>query len=151
VRTDVYTFIADRPVASLKDKVRATDRLSQQQPRDVLIRLNQIMRGWATTSKHAVCKHTLDHLENFVWHRLIRRWRRLYRWKWSDVRATSPGPNGLPGDRHGGFGKRPGETDREQPGTAPKAGSTQQPGIGGVVDRARFGALVSASSGISAI
>ena len=30
----------------------------------------------------------------------------------------------LPGDRHGGFGERPGETDREQSGTAPQADST---------------------------
>src|SRR2546421_2348607 len=44
----VYTFIADRPIRSMKDKVRAlTNRLSQQPPGDVLIRLNQIMRGWA--------------------------------------------------------------------------------------------------------
>src|SRR5215203_5119358 len=32
-------------------------------------RLNQIMRRWANYFKHAVCKHTLDSLENFVWHR----------------------------------------------------------------------------------
>jgi RNA-directed DNA polymerase len=41
----VYTFIADRPVRSLKNEVRAlANRLSQQDPRGVLIRLNQIMR-----------------------------------------------------------------------------------------------------------
>jgi len=56
----VYTFIANRPVRSLKAKIRAlTNRTSQQNPRDVLIRLNQIMRGWANYFKHAVCKHTL--------------------------------------------------------------------------------------------
>ena len=71
----VYTFIADRPIRSLKDKIRAlTNRMSQQQPRDVLIRLNQIMRGWANYFKHAVCKHTLNTLENFVWRRVIRWW-----------------------------------------------------------------------------
>ncbi len=53
----VYTFIADRPVRSLKDKVRAlTSRISQQPPRAVLIRLNQIMRGWANYFRHAVCQ-----------------------------------------------------------------------------------------------
>lgn len=31
--------------------------------------------------------------------------------------------NPLPGNGHGGFGERPGETDREQSGTAPQAGS----------------------------
>ena len=40
-----HTFIADRPVRSLKDKVHAlTSRLSQQRPRAGLVRLNQIMR-----------------------------------------------------------------------------------------------------------
>jgi RNA-directed DNA polymerase len=83
----VYTFIADRPIRSLKDKVRAlTSRLSQQPPRAVLIRLNQIMRGWSNYFKHAVCKHTMDSLENFVWWRVIRWWMKLHRWKWTDVR-----------------------------------------------------------------
>jgi RNA-directed DNA polymerase len=91
----VYTFIADRPIRSVKDKVRAlTNRLSQQPPRDVLIRLNQIMRGWANYFKHAVCKHTLNHLENFVWHRVIRWWMRLHRWRWNDVRRRLVGPRG---------------------------------------------------------
>jgi RNA-directed DNA polymerase len=91
----VYTFIADRPVRSLKDKVRAlTSRLSQQPPREVLIRLNQIMRGWANYFKHAVCKHTLSNLENFVWHRVISWWMRLHRWRWRDVRRRLIGPGG---------------------------------------------------------
>jgi RNA-directed DNA polymerase len=83
----VYTFIADRPIRSLKDKIRAlTNRTSQQDPRAVLIRLGQIMRGWANYFKHAVCKNTLDSIENFVWRRVIRWWMALYRWKWKDVR-----------------------------------------------------------------
>jgi RNA-directed DNA polymerase len=91
----VYTFIADRPVRSVKQKVRAlTRRTSQQPPRDVLIRLNQIMRGWANYFRHAVCKHTLGSLENFVWHRVIRWWMRLRRWKWKDVRRHLTGHNG---------------------------------------------------------
>ena len=91
----VYTFIGDRAVRSLKEKVRSlTDRLSQQRPRDVLVRLNQIMRGWANYFKHAVCKHTLGHLENFVWHRVVRWWMRLHRWKWKDVRRRLIGPTG---------------------------------------------------------
>src|SRR3954464_2056933 len=91
----VYTFIADRPIRSVKQKVRAlTGRTSQQPPRDVLIRLNQIMRGWANYFRHAVCKHTLGSLENFVWHRVIRWWRRLHRWKWKDVRRHLTDPSG---------------------------------------------------------
>jgi RNA-directed DNA polymerase len=91
----VYTFIGDRPIRSLKDKIRAlTRRTSQQPPRDALIRLNQIMRGWANYFKHAVCKHTLSALENFAWHRVIRWWMHLHRWKWKDVRRRLTGPHG---------------------------------------------------------
>jgi RNA-directed DNA polymerase len=47
----VYTFIADRPIRSLKAKIRAlTNRTSQQDLRSVLIRLNQIMRGGPPTT-----------------------------------------------------------------------------------------------------
>ena len=63
----VYTFIADRPIRSVKDKIRAlTRRTSQQPPRDALIRLNQIMRGWANYFRHAVCQTHPRSLENFV-------------------------------------------------------------------------------------
>jgi RNA-directed DNA polymerase len=91
----VYTFIADRPIRSVKDKIRAyTRRTSQQPPRDALIRLNQMMRGWANYFKHAVCKHIMGSLENFTWHRVIRWWRRLHRWKGKDVRRHLTGPHG---------------------------------------------------------
>ena len=44
----VYTFIADRPLRSVKAKVRAlTPRTSQVDLEATLIRLNQIIRGWA--------------------------------------------------------------------------------------------------------
>ncbi len=56
----------------VEGKVHAlTNRLSQP-PGAVLIRLNQIMRGWSNYFKHAVCKHTMQSLENFVWRRGIR-------------------------------------------------------------------------------
>jgi RNA-directed DNA polymerase len=91
----VYTFIADRPIRSLKAKVRAlTNRTSQQNPRDVLIRLNQIMRGWANYFKHAVAKHTFRSLSHFVWGRVVRWLRTLHRWKWRDVRARFTTPDG---------------------------------------------------------
>ncbi|MFF4120538.1 group II intron maturase-specific domain-containing protein [Streptomyces sp. NPDC001714] len=55
----VYPFIADRPIRSLKDKIRAqTHRLSQRPPRDVLRRLNRIMRGWSNYFRYAVAKST---------------------------------------------------------------------------------------------
>jgi RNA-directed DNA polymerase len=91
----VYTFIADRPIRSLKAKIRAlTNRKSQQELRNVLIRLNQIMRGWAGYFKHAVCKHTLGNLANFAWWRVIRWLRTLHRWRWKDVRRAFTTPQG---------------------------------------------------------
>lgn len=91
----VYTFIADRPVRSLKDKIRAlTRRKSQQDPRTVLIRLNQIMRGWANYFKQAACKRTLSRLFHFVWWRVIRWLRRLHRWRWKDVHRRFTTPDG---------------------------------------------------------
>jgi len=91
----VYTFIADRPIRSLKARIRAlTNKTSQQDPRSVLIRLNQIMRGWANYFKHAVCKHTLGNLAAFAWRRLIRWLKTLHRWKWKDVRQAFTTPQG---------------------------------------------------------
>jgi RNA-directed DNA polymerase len=68
--------------------------LSQQQPRDVLIKLNQIMRGWANYFRHAVCKHTLSAVENFVWHRVVSWWIKRHRWGWKDVRRHLRTGNG---------------------------------------------------------
>ena len=91
----VYTFISARPIQALKGKIRAlTHRTSQQPPRAALIRLNQIMRGWANYFKHAVCKHTFGSLDDFAWHRVIRWWMRLHHWKWKDVRRLLTGPHG---------------------------------------------------------
>jgi RNA-directed DNA polymerase len=91
----VYTFIADRPIRSVKAKVRAlTNRTSQQNPRAVLIRLGQIMRGWANYFKHAACKRTLSRLSHFVWWRVIRWLRALHRWRWKDVRRRFTTPDG---------------------------------------------------------
>ena len=57
----VYTFIADRPVRSLKAKIRAlTHKTSQWDLASVLTRLGQIMRGWANYFKHAVAKTHLQ-------------------------------------------------------------------------------------------
>jgi RNA-directed DNA polymerase len=91
----VYTYIADRPIRSVKAKIRAlTRRLSQQNPTYVLIRLNQIMRGWAGYFKHAVCKHTLSNLAAFAWWRVVRWPRTLHRWRWTDVRRAFTAPDG---------------------------------------------------------
>ncbi|MFJ5157530.1 group II intron reverse transcriptase/maturase [Streptomyces sp. NPDC088353] len=91
----VYTFIADRPVRSLKDRIRAlTRRKSQQNPGAVLARLNLIMHGWASYFRHAVCKHTLSNLANFVWWRVVKWMQTLHRWRWKDVRRWLKAPDG---------------------------------------------------------
>ncbi|WP_429419157.1 group II intron maturase-specific domain-containing protein [Nocardia sp. GAS34] len=79
----------------MKTKVRAlTSRLSQQSPRDILIQLNRIMRGWSNYFRHAVAKHTLGRLETIVWWRVVRWWKRLHRWRWKDIRRHLMGRNG---------------------------------------------------------
>ncbi|MCW2884455.1 MAG: RNA-directed polymerase [Streptosporangiaceae bacterium] len=91
----VYTFIADRPLRSLKAKIRAlTGRTSQQELAAVLIRLTQIMRGWANYFKHAVAKHVFDKLDSLVWWRLIRMLRERHHWSWGDVRRRFTTPTG---------------------------------------------------------
>ncbi|MFC5180086.1 group II intron reverse transcriptase/maturase [Actinomadura harenae] len=91
----VYTFIADRPIRSLKAKIRAlTHRKSQQALGSVLIRLNQIMRGWANYFKHAVAKDRFSALHQFVWWRLIRMLQVRHRWSWKDVRRHFTTPTG---------------------------------------------------------
>ena len=91
----VYTFIADRPIRSVKAKIRAlTNRKSQQPPGAVLTRLNQVMRGWTNYFRHAACKRTLSSLFHFVWWRVIRWFRALHRWRWKDVRRRFTTPDG---------------------------------------------------------
>jgi RNA-directed DNA polymerase len=91
----VYTFIADRPVRSVKAKIRAlTGRTSQQDLRTVLIRLNQLMHGWASYFRHAVAKHTFKVLENFAWRRVIRMLMTRHHWTWTDVRRQLVTPTG---------------------------------------------------------
>jgi RNA-directed DNA polymerase len=91
----VYTFIGDRPIRSLKSKVRAlTHRTSQQDPAAVLVRLGQILRGWSTYFRHAVAKNTFRHLARFVWNRVVRWWRMLHRWTWTAFRRRFTSPQG---------------------------------------------------------
>ena len=60
----------------------------------MLIRLNQIMHGWANYFKHAVAKHTFTTLARFVWQRVVRWFMTRHHWKWTDVRRWLRGPNG---------------------------------------------------------
>lgn len=83
----VYTFVAQRPLRSVKAKIRAlTHKTSQQDLGYVLTSLNMVMRGWANYFRHAVAKNTFSTLDNFTWWRLIRMLRERHHWTWSDVR-----------------------------------------------------------------
>jgi RNA-directed DNA polymerase len=91
----VYTFIADRPIRSVKAKIRTlTGRTSQQDLGTVLIRLNQLMHGWAFYFRHAVAKHTFKVLENFAWRRVIQMLMARHHWTWTDVRRRLVTPTG---------------------------------------------------------
>ena len=91
----VYTFIDDRPVRSLKAKIRAlTPRTSQQDLGYVLTRLNQVMHGWANYFRHAVAKDTFNMLDNFAWWRVIRMLMERHHWRWKDVRRWLVTPTG---------------------------------------------------------
>lgn len=91
----VYTFIGDRPIRSLKAKIRAlTNRTSQHPPGAVLTRLSQIMRGWSVYFRHAVSKHTFQSLSHFVWRRVARWLATLHHWTWTDLRRQFTGPDG---------------------------------------------------------
>jgi hypothetical protein len=89
------TFIADRPLRSLKAKIRAlTPKKSQQDLGSVLRRLNLIMRGWANYFKHAVAKRVFEHLAQFTWRRLVKMMMVRHRWSWKDVRRWLVTPSG---------------------------------------------------------
>jgi RNA-directed DNA polymerase len=91
----VYTFIADKPVASLKRKVKAlTQKLSHLDYKIALIRINQILRGWANYFKHAVAKHTMQTLHTFVWWRIVRWVMQRQRIGWRAIQRWLRGPNG---------------------------------------------------------
>ncbi|MDX2939834.1 group II intron reverse transcriptase/maturase [Streptomyces ipomoeae] len=91
----VYTFIADRPLRSVKAKIRhLTHRTSQQDLAVVLINLNRITHGWAHYFRHAVAKHIFSKLDDLVWWRLVRLLRTRHHWNWSDVRRRLTTPTG---------------------------------------------------------
>ncbi|HWC83528.1 MAG TPA: group II intron reverse transcriptase/maturase [Pseudonocardiaceae bacterium] len=91
----VYTFIGDRPIRSLKAKIRAlTHRTSQLDLEWVLTRLNQVMHGWANYFRHAVAKNAFAMLDNFAWWRVIRMLMERHRWRWKDVRRRFTAPSG---------------------------------------------------------
>ncbi|WP_255725443.1 reverse transcriptase domain-containing protein, partial [Frankia sp. Cj3] len=83
----VYTFVAPSSVRALKAKIRAlTHRTSQWELRSVLVKLRQLMRGWAYYFRHAVAKWTFSKLDTFTWWRLVHMLRARHRWNWGQLR-----------------------------------------------------------------
>ncbi|MBB5871932.1 RNA-directed DNA polymerase [Allocatelliglobosispora scoriae] len=91
----VYTFIAKRPIRSIKAKIRAlTRRRSQQDLASVLTRLNAVMHGWANYFRHAVAKDTFSMLDSFAWRRLSSMLMLRHRWNWTAFRRRHTTPTG---------------------------------------------------------
>ncbi len=91
----VYTFIDQRPIRSVKAKIRAfTHRLSQQDLTTVLTRLNQVMHGWANYFRYAVAKNVFSMLENFAWRRVFRMLTVRHHWNRRAVRRRFIDPAG---------------------------------------------------------
>jgi RNA-directed DNA polymerase len=91
----VYTFIAARPVRSVKAKIRAlTHRTSQQDLEYVLTRINMVLHGWASYFRHAIAQRVFDMLDNFTWRRVIRMLCERHHWRWKDVRRRFILPTG---------------------------------------------------------
>ena len=91
----VYTFIDQRPIRSVKGKIRTlTHRTSQQDLKTVLTRLNQVMHAWANYFRHAVAKNVFSMLDDFAWWRVIRMLTVRHRWRWKDVRRQFTDPTG---------------------------------------------------------
>ncbi|MFF5231368.1 group II intron reverse transcriptase/maturase [Dactylosporangium sp. NPDC000521] len=95
----VYTFVAERPLRSLKAKIRhLTHRTSQQDLAVVLLNLNNATHGWANYFRHAVAKHIFRKLDDIAWWRLVRMLQARHHWNWTDVRRrlTSPAGKWMP-------------------------------------------------------
>ncbi len=72
---------------ALKAKLRAlTRRTSLDDLGATLIRLNQILRGWAMYFRHAVATHAFKHLRQFLWWRIVRWLKTRHRWRWTALR-----------------------------------------------------------------
>jgi RNA-directed DNA polymerase len=95
IKSYVYTFIDQRPIRSVKAKIRAlTHRTSQQDLHFVLTRLNQVMHGWANYFQHAVAKNVFSLLDDFAWWRVIRMLMVRHHRRWKDVRRQFTDPIG---------------------------------------------------------
>jgi RNA-directed DNA polymerase len=91
----VYTFPARRAIRSVKQKIRAlTHKTSSQELGSVIVRINQITRGWAMYFRHGVSYRVFDQVRQYTWWRIVNWQKALHRWNWAQVRRWLTWPNG---------------------------------------------------------
>lgn len=84
----IYTYPSKRAILAIRRKVRTlTRRTSQPNLRLLLLRVNAMLRGWATYFKHGVSKRCFDRLGSFAWRRVTRWLRQRHRGlNWTAIR-----------------------------------------------------------------
>lgn len=107
----VYTYPSKTALAAIKRKVKTLSRTGRNRPfRDLLRRLNLVLRGWTNYFRHGASKATFGYLRAYVWQRVVlwlRRkhpqanWKQLRRrylpgWWPTDGDMTLFDPNGVP-------------------------------------------------------
>ena len=91
----VYTFIADRPIRSLKAKDPCPDEQDvTAAPGSRADPARSDHARMVNYFRHAVGKHTFSTLAHFAWWRVARWLMALHHWKWNDFRRRSTGPAG---------------------------------------------------------
>jgi RNA-directed DNA polymerase len=91
----VYTFPSQRAIKTVKQKIHdLTRRTSQANLEDTLIRLNQILKGWANYFRHGASYQTFNNIRHYVWNRIVTWQKKLHRWNWRETRQWLTNPNG---------------------------------------------------------
>jgi len=91
----VYTFPSQRAIRAVKQKAyELTRRTSQADLETTLIRLNQILKGWANYFRHGASFKTFHHIHQYVWHRIVLWQKKLHKWNWRDIRHWLTTPTG---------------------------------------------------------
>jgi len=91
---NMYTHPSQRAIKAVKQKIHdLTRRSSQANLENTLIRLNQILKGWAYYFRYGCSYPTFRHLQRYVWNRIINWQRRLHKWNWRQVRRWLTSPN----------------------------------------------------------
>jgi len=82
----VYTWPSSKSLTSIKAKVKAITKMGTNHPlKDLLRRLNMVLRGWTNYFRHGVSSRTFHYLHQFTWLRVVHWLRRKHRranWNW---------------------------------------------------------------------